>query len=100
MIIVLIIIIINVICHRLQERLKMRKAVGLKWMHANARRYVAKLRADGNPIMHRGREFEASRPWVWRMLVRNGFVSRRRNKIRPTSPAEMRIHLRRRHPWL
>ena len=76
----------NFVKDKIKERLAARRSVNLPWLHKVVIQRCKCLKDMGIDIKYRGVPFTGSRSFCYRWLIRNGFVSRVRTKIRSTTP--------------
>ena len=71
-----------------------RKAVSFKFVVRETKKRLADLEGLGIQLEHRGKPFEASRTWCWRLLTLSGVVNRARGCKRCTTPESMALSLK------
>jgi len=71
-----------------------RKAVSLTYVVRETPKRIASLASLGITLKYRGKQFEASRTWCWRLLILSGEVNRTRGCKRSTPPPVMAASIR------
>ena len=80
------------------KRLKNRGGISLPWLVRSEKTQLTQIEAAGwsavnKTGMQKGKPFQASRSWVYKWMICQGYISRKKGNKRPTSPEDA-------HPYI